>query len=258
MKMSATGRVTVTVVEKDGTRRIVLKDKGNTCGADLIGQLCYYCAHTATSSPVTHVGLVYGSTTVYTNGIANTGPTAYSTTGYSWLSTGSWLNNTGASRTITDLSLLNRDSDTALTYATLASQSIVVGIGATLEVQWTVILRQNAVGGTGFPVAFFSRLCNRFIEAQSTDPIVTAKYTADNDEVVTVSMGDPISGGTTTSTDIVWQMSATAPAGAVTLKQITVYGSEHIADAQTGFSDTWVAGTVLTDTYTISWSDDGV
>lgn len=265
MKAFATGRVTVTIVEPDGARRLVFKDEPNTGGADLIGRLCYYCAHTATSSPVTVIGLKYNTTTVYTAGITNTGPTAYSTTGYSWLSTGTWTNNTGAQRTITDLYLLNNVSDPTLTYATLGSQSIGVDVGASLEVQWTVILRRNASGGTGFPVAFFSRLCSLFIAAGTTHPVTFARYTADNAAYVDASAGDPTSGGTVTSTNVVWQISATAPAGAATLAAITLYdndvdvnGKPYPVDEQTGFSNTWVAGTVITDTYTMTWADDGV
>jgi len=258
LKMCATGRVTVWIIEPDGERRLVFQGKPNAVGADLIGRLHYYSSRKATSSPVTHVGLKYGTTTVYTGGIANTGPTAYSTTGYQWLSTGSWQNTTGAGVTMADLSLLNRDiPSTPLTYATLGSQSIAVGILATIEVQWTVILRQNSSGGTGFPVAFFSRMCQLFISATETNPLTTALYTANNAGTTSVAMGDPIFGGDVSSASVAWRMSTTAPAGAATLASITLYddySTPRICDVQSGFSDVWVVGTSLTDTATLTWA----
>jgi len=248
----ATGRVTAHIIEADGTRRLVFAGRKNTLGADMIGRLCYYIAHMATTQPVTHVGLTYVTTEVFTDGISNAAATAYSTTGYQWVSTGSWLNNTGASKTITDLRLISGTSDPIVKYATLAGQSIVVGIGATLEVQWTIILRQNSSGGTGMPVAIFLRLCNYLRVASTTDPIKRAWFYDNHGTIVNIALSDPISGGGTSSSNIVWEIEGTSPTGGDTLAAIRMLnaGADIPWDYTTGFSDTWVAGTKIAVTAT--------
>ncbi len=256
MKFLATGRVTAYYIEPNGERRLLFKDRPNALGSDMIGRLCSWIAKTATSSPVTHVGMTYGTTEVYTDGIANVGPTAVGETGYKWVSTGTWTNNTGAEKTIASGRLLNRDNpDAVLEYATVTGLSEAVGIGAGLEFQWTVTLQQNASGGTGIPVLFFSRLCQLFCSATATAPITTAIYTPNAGDVVSVTLGDPTSGGAVTSTNIVWQAEALAPTGAATLSEIALYdnaGTPLLCDNQTGFSDSWSAGNYLTDTITLT------
>ena len=259
MKMFASGRVTAYVIEKDGTRRKVLDGVPNAAGADTIGRICYYLAHIATSSPVTHVGATYGSTEVFTSGISNAAATAYSTTGYQWVSMGTWLNSTGASRVIASLRLLNMSGDVVLEYATLGSLSITVGIGATLEVQWTMIMRQNATGGTGMPAAQFLRLCNYFREATATDPIRRAWFYNEDGVIVNVALSDPTSGGTTTSANIVWTTEATAATGGAYLTGITLLnlGGDIPWDIQSGWTTTnpWVAGNKISvvTTLTPTW-----
>ena len=257
MKLFATGRVTVFVISPDGTRHLIFKNRANTLGSNMVGRLNYYTTRKVTSSPVTHVRMKYGSTYVNSAGITNGTPTAYSTTGYQWLSTGSWQNTTGAGVTITDFYLQNRDVPGGeLEYATLGGQSVAVGIGATIEVQWTMILRQNSSGGTGMPVAFFNRMCTLFTTATTTSPFTTARYTAQNALYVDVAMGDPLSGSDVDSTATAWQMVATAPAGATTLASIKIYDDAEtplLCDEQAGLSNTWVAATNITDTATLTW-----
>ena len=233
--------------------RLVKTIDHNAVGANLIGMLHYISSHDATSVPVDTIELTYATTDV-TAATTNDGPTAYGSTGYYLTSTGSWTNSTGASVTITDLRLLNNTTDPATEYGTLTGQTQVVGIGATLTVAWDLRFVQNSSGGTGLELAWFSRICNRFIAATSTAPVSTALFTADNASTAIVAVGDPTSGGGLSSTSVVWTVTATAPAGAATLASVKLYDAEPLLiDTKSGLSETWLAAKTITATITMTW-----
>ena len=255
MKCGVSVQVKVYLREVDGTRKLVYVGR-NAMGADLLGMLHYWNAYDAQSVPVAHVGFTYSTTEVFES-TDNDGPTAVGSTGYKMTGTAEWTNNTGESKTITDLRLTSSNAaDPQKEYGTLGSLSQVVGIGATLEVVWTLTLQRNASGGSTIELAFFSRLCNRLIEAQSTAPLKTAKFTADNAGYTTVDLGDPDSGGEESSDHVTWVVSPTAPAGASTLAEIALYDEDPLlVDDQTGFSDSWAEGKQITDTITMTWTE---
>jgi hypothetical protein len=239
------------LIEPDGTRKLVLERKHNALGSNIIGYYCYWRSHAGTSKPVNHVGYTYGTTEAYAD-TSNASASTYSTTGAQFVATATWTNATGASATITKLRLLNEvAAATYLEYGTLSGLSIVVGIGASLEVQWTLILKQNPTGGTTIPQANFSRVIEYFRAATTILAMMTAVFTDNHGTTVTVVMGPPLSGGTTSSTNVVWQFSATAPTGADTLASIVLKDSAgNTVETKSGLSETWVAGTSITDTLT--------
>jgi len=249
------------LIQPDGTKKLVLERKHNAVGDDLIGYICYWCANLATSKPVDHIGYKYSTTWVSAD-TTNAAKSAYSTTGYQFVATATWPNSTGSSKTITDLELTNGDrtlySTTGydiLHYGSLTDLSIAVANGASLQVDWTLIMNQNSSGGTTIAVTWLGYVIELFRAAISGESvrIKYAKFIDNNGSSVTVIFSDPTSGGTTSSTNVVWTVGATAPAGADTLAQITVYSANDVtADDQDGFTTTWETGTVLTDTITLT------
>jgi hypothetical protein len=240
------------LIEPDGTRKLVLERKHNALGSNIIGYYCYWRSHAGTSKPVSHIGYTYGGTEAAWGATSNASASTYSTTGAQFVATATWTNATGSVQTVTKLRLLtNNDVLLALEYGTLSGLSVVVGIGASLEVQWTLILKQNPTGGTTIPQANFSRVIEYFRAATTTLAMMTAVFTDNHGTTVTVVMGPPLSGGTTSSTNVVWQFSATAPTGADTLASIVLKDSAgNTVETKSGLSETWVAGTSITDTLT--------
>ena len=51
--------VTGWIIEPSGKRRLAFKRRHNTAGADLIGQICYMMANSATSKPANYMGFLY-------------------------------------------------------------------------------------------------------------------------------------------------------------------------------------------------------
>lgn len=261
MSRLVSSQVKLFYIEPSGERRLLREFPHNAVGADLIGMLCYWDAFQARSSPVTHIGYTYGEATEVREGTANSENPVLTPEedGYYMVGSATWTNNTGEIREVTDLRLLNTSASTVKVYGTLTGLSEEVGTSAGLEVQWTLSLRRNPDGGTGTPVDYFRRACNLLIAVGDTEPIALAKFTDNNGVDVYVEVGEPISGGGATSTEVVWQVSATAPEGSETLAEIRLYNRQeppyNLVDEQTGFSDPWPAGKQITDTIALTWTE---
>jgi len=255
------------LTEPGKARRLVFEGH-NAVGSDLIGYLHYWTAKAARSQPISHVGFTYSTTEVLkgtTNSVPALVPITEGCHGYYTIGTATWKNETGADKTITGVRLLNAQASGILEWGTLSGLTQSVVVGAELEVEWTLSFRQvmddNAVLHSPSVLTFFQRICTLFYTATTTSPISHVSCYSNNGAHVVSAIGDPVSGGGTDSTSIVWQVSTEAPAGAATMARIDLLCNDQsgilAVDSNTGRSDTWVASTSAAVQVTMTWTASG-
>ena len=213
----------------------------------MLGQIIFSRAHSSAATPINYIRFAWSG-----SGVSM--PTTLGGTSPTLTATATFTNNTGSSKTI----IATYAANGGTTFVQDAELSITVPNGDTLVCTYSATFVAHS-GDEGLTAHELLNLFNMFGYSASHVPQWSAVgFTADNAGYVEVPIGTPYSGGAITDTQVVWQVSATAPTGAATLAQIDIY--DDISDSPvftlSGLSDTWVANTLIAKVITLDVSDD--